>query len=104
MYRNIPHDHICFRIPVGTQVLCQPFVGPYRDTNLGTARNHILHAAAVNHIIDHGMNQFMMDHMAELLIVPFKRKYYTILEQFCNSANAFPHVGPDHISLLEIVM
>ena len=46
----------------------------------------------------------MIDHMAELLKVNFKMKYYTILEQFCNSANTFPHVGPNHISLLELVM
>ena len=104
MDRHIPHDHIGLRIPLARQVLGQPLVQPERKYELNPVGDDALGRTAVDQIVDHGVDELMVYHMAELFVGPLEGDGYPVLEQFGDAADPLRHVGGGNIGLLEIVM
>ena len=104
MDRSVPEEHVGIRIPFQRRILGQSFVHPQRQGYGCATRQKSLNTAAVEHVIDHGMHQFVMQYVTEHVVVAFERHHHAVLEQFRNAADAFFEILIDDVRLLELIV
>ena len=101
VHRGVADEHVRVGVPFQRLVFRQPFVEPDRKLEGDVVADDRLDAAAVKHVVEHGMHELVMDHVAEFLVVSFIRDNDPVLEKLCDAADAFFHVFADDIRLLE---
>lgn len=101
---GVPEKHIGVRIPSQSLVFGEALVEPQRQLQGDVIGDNGLDRAAIEHVIDDGVHEFVVDHMTEFLVIALKREYNPVLEELRDSSDPFLKVLADDIGLLEIIV
>ncbi len=101
---GVAQEHVGIGVPDQRGILRQSLVEPERKLERDVVGDDRLDRAAVEHVVDHRMNQLVVDHVTELPVVSFEGENHPVLEQLGDASNTLFEVFLDHIGLLEGVV
>ncbi len=101
---RIAHEHVGVSIPPQRGVFAQALIQPEGKLKGDVVGEDGLDGSAVKHVVDHGVAELVVDHVAEFAVVSFEGNDNPVLEQLRDPPDPLFQILGDDVGLLEIIV